>query len=807
MEHYENYPVLLAHHALGNGSVIAAAVDDLAAAIEARGLTVALARSTADVDFKISQNAGIGAALLDPDLFDDDSALLRTVDQLHRRDDRIPVLMLADRADVEQLPLSDAEHTQGGFWLQEDTPAFVAGRVERLVADYTAQLLSPFFGALKRYVDANNWVWCCPGHNGGMFYRKTPLGRIFFDFVGEQFLRGDLCNASPELGSILQHQGPVLDAEKRAAEVFGAERTYFVLNGTSTSNKMVALGLLTPGDLVLFDRNCHKSMHHGALMLGGAVPVYLNPTRDANGIIGPVDYRFLDEEHIREQIRRNPLVTDPDTWRQERPFRLAILTNTTYDGVCYDARLVLDKIGGLCDYLVYDEAWMAYAKFHPLYRGRFGMGLDDLGPEDPGIYTTQSTHKCLAGFSQASQIHVKDGHIEGQARHTEHDRFNEVFMMHTSTSPQYNMIASLDVGAEMMRGRQGVALMDDAIRESIALRKQIERYHDEILARETDPATAWFFDIFGPRTVNVSVDQLEAALAEPHLSTDAKRTLAEAAAGGGVRDAAWRQVPDDLLASVPECWMFHEGDDWHDLTGLAPGYVMLDPTKCSIATPGIKGGREFGDWGVPAAIPAAILRARGIVSEKTSFYTILVLVTAAIEKGKSGTLLSELLEIKRLYDRAAPLHEVLPDLVAAHPERYGQLTLPELCAEMHGFLRTNRADRLQRAAFNVDREPEIAMLPAAAHASLVAGRVELVGLDELAGRIAAALVVVYPPGIAIQVPGERYASDSAAVAYLRMFEENDNRFPGFENEMQGIFPRHQPDGSIRYGTYVVKEGD
>ncbi len=436
MEHYENYPVLLAHHELGTGSVTATAVGDLAAALEARELTVTLARSSADVEFAISQNAGIGAALLDPDLFEDERALLGAIDQLHQRSDKIPVLVLAGRGDIEHLPLALAEHTRGAFSLHEDTASFVAGRVERLVADYTAELLSPFFGALKRYVDDYNWVWCCPGHNGGTFYRKTPLGRIFFDFVGEEFLRADLCNASPELGSILQHQGPVLDAEKRAAKVFGAERTYFVLNGTSTSNKMVTMSLLRPGDLVLFDRNCHKSMHHGALMLAGAIPVYLNPTRDANGIIGPIDWQYLDEDYIRHQIRANPLISDPEAWRRERPFRLAIVTNTTYDGVCYNARLLAEKLGHLCDYLVYDEAWMAYAKFHPLYVDRFGMGLGPLGPDDPGIYTTQSTHKCLAGMSQASQIHVRDAHIKGQARRLEHDRFNEVFMMHTSTSPQ-----------------------------------------------------------------------------------------------------------------------------------------------------------------------------------------------------------------------------------------------------------------------------------------------------------------------------------------------------------------------------------
>ena len=771
--------------------------------LEKLGLSVINARTEADVEFAITANAGLGAALLEWSSTSGDE-LLETIDRLHRLNEAIPVMLLAERSEVEQIPLEVAERCKGFFWVSEDTPAFVAGRVERLVRGYVEGLMPPFFGALKRYVDNHNWSWSCSGHNFGMFYRKTPLGRAFFEFVGENFLRGDLCNASVELGSILQHEGPVLDAETGAAEVFGAERTYFVLNGTSTSNKMVTLGLLAPGDLVLFDRNCHKSMHHRALMRAGAIPVYLNPTRDAGGIIGPIDHRFLEEHRIREQTRANPLVTDPERWRQERPFRLAILTNTTFDGVCYNAREFLDKVGPLCDYIVYDEVRMAYAKFHPLYRDRFGMDLTLLGPDDPGIYTTQSTQKCLAGFSQASQIHVRDAHLEGQPRHLEHDRFNEVFMMHTSTSPQYNMIASLEVGAQIMRRAQGVRLMDDAIRESIALRKQVERYRDEIVAREADPKRAWCFDRFGPRTVSVPIEQLEAAIADPRLGPDAKRTLAKADSAGAV-EGAWREVPDDILASVPECWMFHEGDDWHDFTGLAPGYVMLDPTKCSITTPGIRDGGEFDDWGIPAAIPAAILRARGIVSEKTSFYTILVLVTAAIEKGKSATLLAELLETKRLYDRSAPLTEVLPELVAAHPERYAAMTLRDLCTEMDEFLRRSRADLRQRGVYSRTQAPEIAMAPAGAHDAFVANRVELVPLDAVAGRIAATLLVVYPPGIAIQVPGERFSEDSAAVAYLRLFEENDNLFPGFTAEMQGIFPRRGDDGSLRYHTYVVKE--
>jgi len=805
MEHYDAYPVLLAEHELGTGTAIDTATRALVTELERRGLRVITARSIEDVKFAVAADAGIATALLDWDLFPAERDLHAVIDRLHKLSEKLPVALLAERADVESIPLSVAERTEGFFWLHEDTPAFVAGRVERMVKAYADQLLSPFFGALKRYVDDYNWTWCCPGHNGGMFYRKTPLGRVFFDYVGEPFLRGDLCNAAPELGSILQHQGPVLDAERKAAEVFGAERTYFVLNGTSTSNKMVTMSLLTPGDLVLFDRNCHKSNHHGALMMAGAIPVYLNPTRDANGIIGPIDHEFLDEAYIRQQIRRHPLITDPSVAARKRPFRLAILTNTTYDGVCYNEREILDRIGHLCDYILFDEAWMAYAKFHPLFAGRYGMALTHLRPDDPGIYTTQSTHKCLAGMSQASQIHVRDSHLDGQPRQLSHDRFNEVFMMHTSTSPQYNMIASLDVGAQIMAGRPGFGIMDDAIRESIALRKQVERYHDEILAREGSGPRAWYFDIFGPHTVTVTADELRDAAKAEYLDLHVREKLEKTAASGGLTAVSWRAVDDDVLASVPECWMFHDGDDWHDLTGLAPGYVMLDPTKCSITTPGIEGGREFAATGIPAAVPAAFLRARGIVNEKTSFYTILLLVTGAIERGKSGTLLSELLDFKRAYDDGVLVRDVLPELVTAHPGRYEKATLRQLCDQMHELLRTWHADELQKAVYNAEHEPEVVLSPADGHTALIRGNVDLVPLDEVAGRIAASLIVVYPPGIAIMVPGERFAADSAAVAYLRLFEESDNQFPGFENEMQGIFPRRDENGRLRYYTYVVRE--
>jgi ornithine decarboxylase len=735
---------------------------------------------------------------------------IETIEAIERVLPDTAIVMISDSPRVDEVPLRLAERARGFFWIGEDTPQFVAGRITRLAGVPAAALpeeqveLPPFFGAVKRYTEDYNWNWSCPGHQGGRFYQKTPLGRAYLDFMGENALRADLCNASVELGSLMHHEGPIAEAERRAADVFGAERTYFVLNGTSTSNKMVLLALLSPGDLVLFDRNCHKSMHH-SLMISGAVPVYLNSTRGASGLIGPVDHRWLQEDHIRDMIRNNPLVDDSGRGELARPFRLAVLTNSTYDGICYDAQEVLTLLGGLCDHVVFDEAWLAHAKFHPLYRGRFAMDLEPLGDADPGVYATQSTHKCLAGLSQCSQIHVRDSHLADQSRRVEHDRFNEVFMMHTSTSPQYNMIASLDVGAELMRGEQGVALIDDAIREAIALRRQITNFARDLTNGGRGSGADWFFGMFGPSEVTVTAGQLESAMSDPRLGGSVRESLRRAAASGGISHVPWTELSDDILANVAGCWQLNEGDDWHDLTGLAPGYSMLDPTKCTITTPGVRQDGATESWGIPAAVPAAILRARGTVTEKTSFYTMLVLVTAAIERGKSASLLSDLLEIKRLYDGEAPLAEVLPAVVAPHPDRYGALSLPDLCTEMHETLRALDAAILQRAAFSVEQAPEIAISPASAHAQRVAGGVELVPLASAAGRIAANLIVAYPPGIGVIVPGERFGADSAAIAYLSMFEELDNRFPGLESEIQGVYRRPDERGILRYFTYVTTE--
>jgi len=675
---------------------------------------------------------------------------------------------------------------RGLIYPEEDTPDFVAKYINRHFEEYIEQLKPPFFGRVVDFTESSNEVWTCPGHNGGMFYRKSPVGHVFYEYLGEAVFRTDLDNSVVELGDLLVHEGPAREAEAAAAEIFGADRTYFGLNGTSTSNKVVASALVSRGDLVLFDRNNHKSNHQGALVLGGGIPVYLPTDRNPQGMVGPIHADALDEERIRAAIRANPLVTDPDRWQAERPFRLAIIEQCTYDGTIYNAATILGRIGHLCDYILFDEAWGGFMKFHPMFSGHYAMGLGDLGPDDPGIIATQSTHKQLAGFSQASQIHVKSQHIDGQHRHVTERRFNEAYLLHASTSPFYPLFSSLDVGAQMMKGHNGFHLWDNAIRLAVQMRKTIRnlqhRYESEA---ESTGAPAWFFDPFVPDVVTV---------------TDSPYTE-------DLHDVPWEKVPISVLVAEQQCWLLRPGARWHGFTQLTDDYVMTDPNKLTLVTPGFdRETGEYLDWGVPAPVLAQFLRERGIVPEKNDLNTILFLVTPGIEVSKAGTLIAALADFKRHFDGNVPLRTVMPDFVAARPRVYGNERLRDLCQRMHDYYREGQTSQLQRQQFRAEHFPEIAMSAQEATWQFTANQIDYVPIDKVGGRVAATMALVYPPGIGIVVPGERWDERAAPmIAYLKLFEDSYAQFPGFANEIQGVYPEEGEDGRVRLFTYVLKE--
>src|SRR6202453_1267814 len=463
MDYFRRFTFLFAAPVFDTDDLEGLRFNQIITEIERSGFEVVRASKLEDAEIAVQTDAAIGCMVVDWGKKGLEGKTMALINLMRRRGLDFPIILLIRRKRFEDLPVEVLDFIDGYVFLSEETPPFIAKNLISRLKQYAETLKTPFFGALVDYAEEGNQLWTCPGHNGGMFYSRSPIGRIFFQHLGEAVFRDDLDNSVVELGDLLTHEGPALKAQKEAAAIFGAEKTYFVLNGTSTSNKVVLGALVAEGDLVLFDRNNHKAAHHSALLISGGVPIYLETDRNCYGLIGPIYREALDETAIREPIRDHPLIKDPDAWKRERPFRVAVIEQCTYDGTIYNAERIVERIGGLCEYIMFDEAWAGFMKFHPIYEGRFAMGLKNLGEASPGVVATQSAHKQLASFSQASQIHVRDRHIKGQRRRVEHRRFNEGFMQYSSTSPFYPLFASLDVGAQMMKGRSGEVLWDDTI--------------------------------------------------------------------------------------------------------------------------------------------------------------------------------------------------------------------------------------------------------------------------------------------------------------------------------------------------------
>jgi len=785
MDYFQRFNFLFAAPVFEADDLEGIRFNQIITEIERAGFEVVRARKLEDAEIAVQTDAAIGCMVVDWGKKGLEGKTAALINLMRRRGLDFPIILLIRRKRFEDVPVEVLDFIDGYVFLSEETPPFIAKNLISRLKQYAENLKTPFFGALVDYAEEGNQLWTCPGHNGGVFYSRSPIGRVFIEHLGEAVFRDDLDNSVLDLGDLLTHEGPALKAQKEAAQIFGAEKTYFVLNGTSTSNKVVLGALVTDGDLVLFDRNNHKAAHHGALMMSGGIPVYLPTVRNAWGLIGPMRWDALDENALRERIRNHPLVKDREAWRKPRPFRVAVIEQCTYDGTIHSAEMILKRIGHLCDYILFDEAWAGFMKFHPLYAGRFAMGLNGLSAEAPGIIATQSTHKQLASFSQASQIHIKDRHIKGQKRRIEHRRFNESFMQHASTSPFYPLFASLDVGAQMMKGRSGEVLWDDTIRLGIELRKKIRAVRREFEEKEIRAERRWFFEPFVPDRVAIR---------------DVSRE-------GGVHNVAWETVNTDLLATDPSYWQLSPESRWHGFPGLTAGFAMTDPNKFTLLTPGFDPATgAYAEHGIPAPVVAQYLRENRIVPEKNDLNSLLFLLTPGVEASKAGTLISGLVAFKKLHDDNALLEEAIPEFFRRRPARYAGVRLRDLCADMHRFFREADVSGLQARQFQPEHLPEIVLSPHDAARLLMRNDVDYLPIDEIAGRIATTPFVVYPPGIATIVPGERLDQRAQPmIDYLKMFERCFNTFPGFDVEIQGVYKEVDGSGRIRLYTYVVSE--
>ena len=684
-----------------------------------------------------------------------------------------------DFTDVAAVVLSPADSRSGilallkrtGFhlpvWLYDETGEATAAEVsgvlsgkaqdflelEAAACRYEEALLPPFFDTLRQYVAMGNSTFACPGHQHGEYFKKHPAGRQFYDFFGENLFRADMCNADVKLGDLLIHEGSAKHAQKFAAKVFHADKTYFVLNGTSAANKVVTNALLTRGDLVLFDRNNHKSNHHGALIQAGATPVYLEAARNPFGFIGGIDAHCFDEAYLRERIRE----VAPARAEEARPFRLAVIQLGTYDGTLYNARQVIDTIGHLCDYILFDSAWVGYEQFIPMMAECSPLLLE-LNENDPGIFVTQSVHKQQAGFSQTSQIHKKDNHIRGQARFCPHKRLNNAFMLHASTSPFYPLFAALDVNAKIHEGESGRRLWADCVALGIEARKAI-------IANCT--------------------------MIKPFVPPE-------------IAGRPWQDHATDLIARDRQFFTFEPGASWHGFEGYAQDQYMVDPCKLLLTTPGIDpASGEYAAFGVPAAILANYLRENGIVPEKSDLNSILFLLTPAESPEKIARLVAMLAQFEQHIEDDTPLVDVLPTIYHKYPVRYKGYTLRQLCQEMHDLYVSFDVKDLQKAMFRRSELPEVAMNPQDANIAFIRGNVDLVRLSEAKGRIAAEGALPYPPGVLCVVPGEVW--DGAALRYFLALEEGVNLLPGFSPELQGVYSETDADGIKRlYGNMVKR---
>jgi arginine decarboxylase len=703
----------------------------VAKAIEEQGFEVVGGFTYVDVTMVANQAARASAFVvsIDDEEISEDGAESKAVADLRsfivetrRRNAHIPIFLFGETRTSQHIPNDILKELHGFIHMFEDTPEFVARYIIREANNYLSSLAPPFFKALVNYAHDGSYSWHCPGHSGGVAFLKSPVGQMFHQFFGENMLRADVCNAVDELGQLLDHTGPVAASERNAARIFSADHLFFVTNGTSTSNKVVWHSTVGTDDVVLVDRNCHKSILH-AIIMTGTVPIFLQPTRNHLGIIGPIPLKEFDPASIQRAIDANPLIRD----KTKRP-RVMTITQSTYDGVLYNVEHIKKSLGSYIENLHFDEAWLPHAAFHPFYHEFHAIGPNRPRSTDALIFSTQSTHKLLAGLSQASQILVQDSETRGLDRY----RFNEAYLMHTSTSPQYAIIASCDVAAAMMEPPGGTALVEESIFESLAFRRAMRKVDAEF-------GQDWWFQVWGPSGL----------------------------ADHGIGDR--------------ENWILRSSDRWHGFGRLASNFTMLDPIKATLVTPGLGIDGRFAAWGIPAAIVTKYLTEHGIVVEKTGLYSFFVMFTIGITKGRWNSLVTELQQFKMDYDANQPLWRVMPEFVQQHPA-YERVGLRDLAQQIHEEYKRYDVARVTTEMYLSQMEP--AMKPSDAFECLAHRRVDRVPIDALEGRITTMLVTPYPPGIPLLIPGERF--NRSIVQYLKFARSFNARFPGFDTDVHGL---------------------
>ncbi|WP_417210968.1 lysine decarboxylase LdcC [Sutterella wadsworthensis] len=694
-----------------------APIHSLNECLKKRGFEVVFAADQADLVRVVENNARLAGVVID---WEDSPQEL--CQQIHDFNEYLPVFAFSSSNSVTDATFQQLSLNVEFFEYEISNAADIAVTISQKVEEYEKAVTPPLTRALINFAKEGKYTFCTPGHMSGTAFQHSPIGALFYDFFGANTFKADVSVSVGELGSLLDHSGPHRDAEKYIAETFNADRSYIVTNGTSTANKIIGLYSAPAGSTVLIDRNCHKSLTH-LMMMSNVIPIYLRPTRNAYGILGGIPQSEFKHETIEKRVKETPNATWPVH---------AVVTNSTYDGLFYNTGFIKNTLD--VKSIHFDSAWVPYTNFSPIYQGLAGMS----GGRTEGkvIYETQSTHKLLAAFSQASMIHVK-GEINEAT-------FNEAFMMHTSTSPFYPIVASTETAAAMMRGNVGRRLIDESIDRAIRFRKEIKRLREE--------SDSWFFDVWQPENIGTK-----------------------------------------------ECWELKPEDKWHGFRNIDQEHMYLDPIKVTLLTPGLNGDGTMAERGIPASIVSKYLDDRGVIVEKTGPYNLLFLFSFGIDNTKAMGLLRELCNFRRDYDRNLEIKEAIPSLYKKDSSFYDGMRLQELAQGIHKLIVEHDLPNMMFHAF--ETLPKMVMTPFEAFQRELNGEVEEVRIQDMQDKVNANMILPYPPGVPLVMPGEMLTADNRAVLdFMLMLCEIGEHFPGFETDIHGAY--RQPDGS--YTVKVLK---
>ena len=693
-------------------------IAELHRALEKQGFRLVYPNDREDLLKLIENNARLCGVIFDWDKYN-----LELCKEISKLNEYMPVYAFANTYSTLDVSLNDLRMQVRFFEYALGAADEIAAKIKQSTDEYIDNILPPLTRALFKYAREGKYTFCTPGHMGGTAFQKSPVGCLFYDFFGANTMKSDISISVSELGSLLDHSGPHKEAEEYIARVFNADRSYMVTNGTSTANKIVGMYAAHAGSTVLIDRNCHKSLTH-LMMMTDITPIYLRPTRNAYGILGGIPQSEFQRDTIVDRVN----ATAGATWPSH-----AVITNSTYDGLLYNTDFIKQTLD--VKSIHFDSAWVPYTNFHPIYQGKCGMS----GKRTDGkvIFETQSTHKLLAAFSQASMIHVK-GEINEET-------FNENYMMHTTTSPHYGIVASTETAAAMMKGNAGKRLIDGSIQRAIKFRKEIKRLRNE--------CDGWFFDIWQP-------DHIDQA----------------------------------------ECWPLRSDSTWHGFHNIDNDHMYLDPIKVTILTPGMGKEGQMESFGIPASLVAKYLDEHGIIVEKTGPYNLLFLFSIGIDKTKALSLLRALTEFKRAFDLNLRVKNMLPSLYQEAPEFYETMRIQDLAENIHRLVEHHNLPDLMYRAFDV--LPTMIMTPYNAFQQELRGNGEEVLLDDCIGRVNANMILPYPTGVPLVMPGEMITEESRPILeFLQMLCEIGAHYPGFETDIHGAY--RQPDG--RYVIKVLKD--